>query len=97
MLDPKSPEMLAREAGCVTDREVWAFLAGYAAAREWREIDQTALNGKPCLVWKENTREQFVAAYVHGEHGHGWCTPDGFELFKVTRYQPLPTPPKEGT
>ncbi len=58
----------------------------------WQLIE-TAPKGKAILVYKSNTQEQFVAALVHGAHGPGWCTPDGFELFKVTHWMPLPEPP----
>lgn len=62
------------------------------ADAEWRDI-ASAPRGVPVLVYKPNTQEQYVAAYVHGKFGPGWCTIDGFEVFKVTHWKPLSEPP----
>ena len=37
--------------------------------------------------------EIYVATKITGAHGPGWCTPDGFEIFKATHWRPLPKPP----
>jgi len=62
---------------------------------EWQPIE-TAPKGRAVLVYKFNTKEQYVAANINGAYGPGWCTQDGFELFKVTHWMPLPDPPKVG-
>lgn len=59
---------------------------------QWQPIE-TAPSSKPVLLWKESTQEHYVAARIRGEHGPGWCTPDGFEIFRATHWMPLPTPP----
>jgi hypothetical protein len=48
----------------------------------WQPIE-TAPIGVSVLLWKENTREIYVAARIHGGAGLGWCTPDGHEIFKA--------------
>ncbi len=58
---------------------------------EWQPIE-TAPRGKPVLLWR--APEWFVAAQIEGEFGIGWCTPDGFEVFRATHWMPLPEPPK---
>lgn len=60
---------------------------------EWFSIE-TAPRGKAVLVYKSNTQEQYVAALIDGGNGPGWCTQDGYELFKVTHWMPLPEAPK---
>lgn len=60
---------------------------------EWQPIE-TAPRGNAVLVWKANTGEQYVAALIDGGNGPGWCTQDGYELFKVGFWQPLPESPK---
>jgi hypothetical protein len=68
-----------------------------ATLQGWRDVS-TAPRGKAVLVWKSNTQEQYVAALIDGGHGPGWCDQSGCEIFKVTHWQPLPTPPtKAGT
>jgi hypothetical protein len=62
----------------------------------WRDIATAPWSGPPVLLWKAATKEHYVAARVHGEHGHGWCTPDGYEIFHATHWQPLPPPPRAG-
>lgn len=59
----------------------------------WQPIETAPWDGPPVLLWKESTREHYVAARVRGEHGHGWCTPDGFQIFRATHWMPLPLPP----
>lgn len=63
-----------------------------ALADRWQPIE-SAPKGKAVIVFKANTKEIFVAAYISGACGPGWCTQDGFELFKVSHWQPLPDPP----
>lgn len=58
----------------------------------WKPII-TAPRGKPVLIWKQNTKEYYVAALIDGGNGPGWCTPDGHEIFKATHWMLLPTPP----
>ena len=58
---------------------------------EWQPIE-TAPTGKPVLLWRSG--EHFVAAKIRGEHGPGWCTPDGFEIFRATHWMSLPEPPQ---
>lgn len=66
----------------------------------WRPIDEersrskAPWDGKPVLLWKERTKEQYIAAWVYGDHP-GWCTPDGFEIFGATKWQPLPASPED--
>ena len=59
---------------------------------EWQPIE-TAPKEVTVLLWKPKTQEQYVAAKVSGEHGPGWYTPDGFEIFNATHWMPLPDPP----
>lgn len=60
--------------------------------REWKPIE-TAPSGRSVLLWKPATQEHYVAARLHGAHGPGWCTPDGFEIFGATDWMELPPPP----
>jgi hypothetical protein len=60
---------------------------------EWQPIETAPWSGPPVLLWKEATREHYVAARIRGEHGPGWCTPDGFQIFRATHWMPLPPPP----
>lgn len=60
---------------------------------QWQPIE-TAPEGCPVLIWKANTRECYIGAYIHGKYGPGWCTPDGHEIFKATHWMPLPEPPE---
>lgn len=62
---------------------------------EWKTIDSAPKDGKPVLLWKKITREHYVAAWIHGEHGPGWCTPDGFQIFNASNWTELPPPPKD--
>lgn len=61
-------------------------------ARGWQPIEG-APNGMPVLLWKESTKEHYVAARISGGYGLGWCTPDGHEVFRATHWMPLPDPP----
>lgn len=60
---------------------------------DWQPIETAPWGGPPVLLWKESTREHYVAARVRGAHGPGWCTPDGFEILRPTHWQTLPEPP----
>lgn len=74
-----------------------AILAALSSAgidcEGWRDIESAPKDGKPILLWKESTQEHYVAAWVHGAHGPGCCTPDGFQIFRATHWRPLPLPP----
>lgn len=61
---------------------------------EWKDISTAPWGGPPVLLWRAETKEHYVAARVHGEHGPGWCTPDGYQIFRPTHWMPLPPPPK---
>lgn len=61
--------------------------------QSWQSID-TAPKGKAVLVYKSNTKEQYVAALITGAHGPGWCDQSGCELFKVTHWMALPASPQ---
>lgn len=63
---------------------------------EWQPIETAPRNGTPVLLWKASTREHYVAAKLNSANGPGWCTPDGFEIFRATHWQPLPEPPATG-
>ena len=58
---------------------------------EWSFIDTAPWDGTPVLLYRDG--EYFTAARVSGEHGPGWCTPDGFQIFRATHWMPLPKPP----
>lgn len=80
--------------------DIPALLSELRAARTalqadgWSLIDSAPI-GKPVLLWKPSTKEQYIAARVHGAHGLGWCTPDGFEIFRATHWKDLDLPPQE--
>jgi hypothetical protein len=61
---------------------------------DWQPIDTAPWGGPPVLLWKGNTQEHYVAARLSGEHGPGWCTPDGYEIFGASHWMPLPDPPE---
>lgn len=67
------------------------YAAGLAADRPWLPIDDAPRNGTPVLLLRAG--ERFVAAWVHGDHP-GWCTPDGYKIFRATHFQPLPERPQ---
>jgi Protein of unknown function (DUF551) len=60
---------------------------------DWQPIEDAPRDGKPVLIWKTTTSEHYVAAWVRGEHGPGWCTPDGFHIFHASHWMRLPAPP----
>ena len=60
----------------------------------WQPIETAPWSGPPVLLWKANTQEQYVAARIRGEHGPGWCTPDGHQIFNATHWMPLPAAPE---
>lgn len=62
----------------------------------WQPIETAPKDGKPVLLWKEPTKEHYVAAFIRGDHP-GWCTPDGFEIFRATHWMPLPHPPEQSS
>lgn len=70
-----------------------AALAQAVREREWQPIETAPWSGPPILLWKANTQEHYVAKHVHGANGPGWCTPDGYEIFRATHWMPLPAPP----
>lgn len=84
----------------VTDRyrnaykQILAALATGAAVppEGWRSMEDAPKDGTRVLLWKEATKEHYVAAWMHGDHP-GWCTPDGFEIFRATHWQRPPKPP----
>lgn len=41
---------------------------------QWQPIE-TAPEGCPVLIWKANTRECYIGAFIPGKYGPGWCTP----------------------
>lgn len=65
-----------------------------ALESKWQPIETAPWSGPSVLLWKEKTREHYVAARVIDAHGPGWCTPDGFEIFGATSWQPLPEAPQ---
>lgn len=58
----------------------------------WRSDMESVPYGVPVLLWKGDTKEHYTAARVTGEHGPGWCTPDGYQIFRPTAWKPLDTP-----
>ena len=72
-----------------------AVIGKYGSMVEWQPIETAPTNGQPILVWKDTTKEHFVVANVRGAHGPGWCTPDGYQIFKPSHWQPLPSPPSQ--
>lgn len=58
---------------------------------DWQPIETAPWDGKPVLLWRDG---HHVAARISGAHGPGWCTPDGYEVFRATHWMPLPAPPK---
>ena len=66
-----------------------------AADMNWQPIETAPWSGPPVLLWRSRTKEHYVAARIKGEHGPGWCTPDGFQIFEPTHWMPLPEPPTE--
>jgi len=82
-------ETLAQAAIAALKAEGWA-------KQEWMPISEAPKDGTPVLLWKAVTKEHYVAAYINGGYGPGWCTPDGFEIFNATHFMPLPPAPKCG-
>ena len=72
-----------------------AYLASAAPPppETWKLIDENTPSGVTVLLWKPSTQEQYVARKITGACGPGWCTPDGFEIFKATHWKPLDAPP----
>ena len=61
---------------------------------EWQDISTAPWEGHPpVLLFRD--KEMFVAMRIRGEHGPGWCTPDGYQIFNPTHWMPLPAPPKD--
>jgi len=58
---------------------------------EWRPIETAPWEGPAVLLYR--APETFVAKRVRGEHGPGWCTPDGYQIFRATHWMSLPAPP----
>ena len=77
----------------LAERVLTALSSAGIDCEGWRDIESAPKDGKPILLWKESTQEHYVAAWVHGAHGPGWCTPDGFQIFRATHWRPLPLPP----
>lgn len=70
-----------------------AALASPPIVAGWRPLLENGVRPKGrVLLWKERTKEHYVASWTHGDHP-GWCTPDGFEIFGATHWQPLPSAP----
>jgi hypothetical protein len=67
---------------------------------EWQDIE-TAPKGVRVLLARpeyantpDSPIEVLVATKIDGGHGPGWCTPDGYEIFRATHWMPLPEPPQ---
>lgn len=69
-----------------------ALMAALGDRKEWQPIE-TAPKGRAVLIYKPNTNEQYVAAYITGEHGPGWCDQSGCQIFRPSHWRPLPEPP----
>lgn len=61
--------------------------------RQWQPIETAPRDGRPILLMKNG--ELFTARYIDGEYGHGWCTPDGNEIFHPTYWMPSPDVPQD--
>lgn len=73
--------------------KIAAALASPPTVAGWRPLLENGVRPKGrVLLWKERTKEHYVASWTHGDHP-GWCTPDGFEIFGATHWQPLPSAP----
>ena len=57
------------------------------ALTEWQPIETAPWECVPVLLWRNG--EYFTAARLRGEHGPGWCTPDGYQIFNPTHWKPL--------
>lgn len=76
-------------------RTILAALRSRLRAPEpgWQPIETAPWDGPPVLLWRESSKEIYVAARIRGANGPGWCTPDGYEIFKATHWMPLPAAP----
>lgn len=59
---------------------------------DWQPIETAPWGGPPVLLYRDG--EYFTAKRVSGEHGPGWCTPDGYQIFRASHWMPLPEPPR---
>ena len=73
-------------------------------ANEWKDIGSAPKDGTLILLARQSYLDadkkafgpwERYAAYWErdGGHGPGWCTPDGAEIFRATRWHDLPPPP----
>lgn len=60
---------------------------------EWKPMDSAPWDGPCVLLWRHRDKQHYVAKRVRGEHGPGWCTPDGYQIFSPDAWMPLPKPP----
>ena len=86
-------DLLARIDSALAGSAI-SLIEAAAQAAEWQPIESAPRTGNPVLLWKEATKEHYVAAWIYGDHP-GWCTPDGFEIYRATHWMPLPPPPEQ--
>ena len=82
---------------CLEAADEITRLREIAEAITWHDIAEAPWSGPPVLLFRNG--EVYVAARITGEHGPGWCTPDGFQIFNPTHYRligDLPEAPEEG-
>lgn len=62
-------------------------------AQGWRPIETAPKDGSPVLLFSTSEGQDVGSWEVTYDAGHEWMDAQGYSIYDVTHWQPLPPPP----